>query len=206
MSSPVRVPRILRPTLRMVSLLLVSGCAGGPSGPIAAGAPPIDDRFDELSRGDVIEVKVFREPDLDGVFRVGAKGNIDFPLIGRVEVSGHRPEQVAEMIRTRLAGDFLKDPQVTVLVRQQSSRKVYVFGQVAQAGTFDYRPGMTVIEAITIAGGFSALAAPNRTRVTRVVEGVEEVSELPAGDIGEGKAPNFFLRPGDIVFVPEAVF
>lgn len=190
----------------VASFLLLAGtaCVTGPAP--ALSPPPADDAFESLGQGDVIEVKVFREPDLDGVFRVGSDGRIDFPLIGGIEVVGQRPEEVAEAIRTRLAGDYLKDPQVTVLVRQQNSRKVHVFGQVAQAGTFTYRPGMTVIEAITSAGGFTEFAAPNRTRVTRVKDGAEDVSELRAGDIGEGKAPNFYLRPGDIVFVPEAAF
>lgn len=179
------------------------GCAS--QRPIDNEPPPLDD-FDSLERGDVIEVKVFREPDLNGIFRVSAEGEIDYPLIGRVMVAGQRPDEVATAIRTRLSGDYLQDPQVTVLVKEQNSRKVHVIGQVEKAGTFPYRPGMTVIEAITNAGGFTSLAAPNRTRVTRNQGGAETVTELSAGDIGEGKAPNFYLRPGDIVFVPEAVF
>ena len=179
------------------------GCIASKRLPVSA---PAVDEFDALGQGDVIEVKVFREPDLGGVFRVGAAGDIDFPLIGRVTVDGKRPEDVAESIRLRLLGDYLKDPQVSVLVREQNSRKVHIFGQVGKAGTFPFRSNMTIIEAITVAGGFADLAAPNRTRVTRVVGGVEQVFELHAGDIGEGKAPNFFLKPGDIVFVPEAIF
>lgn len=197
---------------RTVSVLLsllvgaaAAGCATS-APPPAESAIPTTYGFDSLERGDLIEVKVFREPELGGEFRVGNDGEIEFPLIGRVEVIGQRPEEVARVIRTRLDGDYLKDPQVTVLVRQRSSRKVHVFGQVAKAGTFDFRPGMTVIEAITSAGGFAEMASPNRTRVTRVVEGEEKVFELEAGDIGEGKKPNFYLEPGDMVFVPEAVF
>lgn len=187
-----------------IALGLLVSCASGASAPLPSAATL--ERLEALGQGDVIEVKVFREPDLHGVFQVGAGGDIDFPLIGRVEVEGRRPEEVAETIRARLSGDYLKDPQVTVLVKESNSRKVHVFGQVAKAGTFPFRSGMTVIEAITSAGGFAELASPNRTRVTRVLEGTEKVFEVPAGDIGEGKAPNFYLRPGDIVFVPEAIF
>lgn len=189
----------------LITLASLLGCASG-GAPLPADKLPPVDGFEALGQGDVIEIKVFREPDLAGVFRVGAGGDIDFPLIGRVEVEGRRPEEVAEDIRARLAGDYLRDPQVTVLLKEQNSRKIHVFGQVAQAGTFPFRTGMTIIEAITSAGGFAPLASPNRTRVTRVVDGAEKVFQLQAGDIGEGKAPNFYLRPGDIVFVPEAVF
>lgn len=190
----------------LTGLAALHACAS-PTSPRPAGIPvPAIEGFESLGKGDVIEVKVFREPDLDGVFRVGAAGDIDFPLIGRVEVEGQRPEEVAETIRARLSGDYLKEPQVTVLVKSSNSRKVHVFGRVVKAGTLPFRSGMTVIEAITSAGGFADLASPNRTRVTRVVEGEKKVFELAAGDIGEGKAVNFYLRPGDIVFVPEAVF
>jgi polysaccharide export outer membrane protein len=184
--------------------LSLAACGATQTPVPARSAPP--EGFETVGKGDLIEVKVFREPELDGVFRVGAGGEIDFPLIGRVEVVGQLPEEVAATIRARLAGDYLKDPQVTVLVKESNSRKIHVFGQVAEAGTFPYRSGMTVIEAITSAGGFAELASPNRTRVTRVIDGVEKVYELPAGSIGEGEAPNFLLQPGDIVFVPEAVF
>lgn len=194
---------------RAVSLFALacalSACASSPRTPQGS-LPPIEEGAEALGNGDLIEIKVFREPDLDGVFRVGAEGAIDFPLIGRVSVRGKLPEEVAEAIRTRLAGDYLKDPQVTVLVREQKSRKVLVLGRVAKPGTLPFRAGMTVIEAITSAGGFADLAAPNRCRVTRVVEGDEKVFELAAGDIGSGKAPNFYLQPGDIVFIPEAIF
>ncbi len=185
--------------------LILAGCASATT-PIAPDVPPGIDGLEALGRGDVLEVRVFREPDLEGVFRVSATGDIDFPLIGRVDVEGRRPEEVAEIIRARLAGDYLKEPQVSVLLRESNSRKVHVIGQVARAGTFPFRVGMTVIEAITSAGGFTAVANPNRTRVTRVVEGAEQVFELPAKAIGEGNAKNFYLQPGDIVFVPEAVF
>lgn len=193
-----------RPAWIPVIFALLAGCASSAS-PILEGPPPIE-TFEALRRGDVIEIKVFRESDLDGVFRVDIGGHIEFPLIGQVDVEGKRPEEVARDIRARLAGDYLKDPQVTVLIRETNSRKVHVFGQVAKAGTFPFRSGMTVIEAITSAGGFAQLAAANSTRVTRVVEGEERVFKLAAGDIGEGKAPNFYLQPGDIVFIPEAVF
>ena len=167
--------------------------------------PPVV-RAATLSEGDVIETKVFREPGLTGVYRIGPAGEIDFPLIGKVVLQGRDADQVGEDIRTRLADGFLKNPQVTVFVREHNSVKVHVLGHVKKPGTFAYDTGMTAIQAVANAGGFARLAAKNRVMVTRVVDGAEQRFLVAVEDIGEGKIPDFGLLPGDIVFVPEAIF
>ncbi|MBK8011030.1 MAG: polysaccharide biosynthesis/export family protein [Deltaproteobacteria bacterium] len=164
--------------------------------------PPVD----QLAPGDLVDVRVFRENELNGTYAIAADGSIVFPLVGRVVIAGKAPEAAADTIRTALGNGFLKDPFVTLLVRERNSLKVHVLGQVKQSGTFDFRPGMTIIEAITKAGGFTRLSSANSVRVTRTVGDEEEVFHVRAGDIGEGKAPNFELEPGDIVNVPEALF
>lgn len=158
----------------------------------------------ELGEGDVVEIKVFREPDFAGIYRISEKGSINFPLIGSVVVIGHTASSVAEEIRTRLADGYLTQPQVTVFVRETKSQKVHVLGEVNKPGTFVYEAGMTVIQAVTNAGGFAKLASPNSVRITR--EGIDRKFVLRVGDIRSGNAPNFKLQPGDIVYVPEAIF
>jgi protein involved in polysaccharide export with SLBB domain len=154
--------------------------------------------------GDVFEVRVFQEAELSGVYRVGPEGTIDFPLCGRLEVRGQTSAEVATRLRTCLAEGYLRNPQVTVVTREYNSKKVFVFGQVQRPGTFPFEENMTVIQAITVSGGFTQFAGQNKTRVTRTTEQGEERFEVPVQDIGVGKAPNFYLRPGDIVFVPES--
>jgi len=196
-----------RRSLAAVVLSCVAACATAPSTPL----PPITDGADleaslVLGAGDVIEVKVYREPELDGVYRVNAVGALEFPLVGKVVLKGKNADDLAREIRARLADGYLKDPQVTVFVREYNSKKIHVLGQVVRAGTFPYEPRMSIIQAITNAGGFTKLAATNAVKVTRVADGTEQSFELPVGDIGSGKAPNFELWPGDIIFVPEALF
>ncbi len=159
-----------------------------------------------LGPGDVVEIRVFREPDLAGTYRVSADGRLDFPLIGAVQLGGRKPAEVEDEIRARLADGYLKDPQVSVFVRELNSQKIHVLGQVNKSGTFPYEPRMTIIQAVTNAGGFTKLAAANRVSLTRMVNGVEQTVILRVGDIGEGLLPNFELLPGDIVFVPESLF
>src|SRR5262249_19768172 len=98
------------------------------------------------------------------------------------------------------------NPQVTVLVKDQTSKKVFILGQVAKPGTFPYTPSMNVVEAITVAGGFTPLAAKNDTTLTRSEDGKKTTVKIPVEDIGQGKAKNVYLRPGDILSVPERIF
>jgi protein involved in polysaccharide export with SLBB domain len=161
---------------------------------------------EQLGRGDILEVKVFREPDLNGVYPIGYDGAIVFPMIGKVKVVTRDVQQVADEIRDRLANGILVDPQVSVVLRERTAQKVHVLGEVKKEGTFAFRSGMSVIEAITLAGGFTNLAAPNNVKVTRVTGDEEHVFDVEAEKIGQGKAPNFALEPGDIVFVKQSIF
>jgi protein involved in polysaccharide export with SLBB domain len=159
-----------------------------------------------LGPGDVFEVRVYQEPELSGVYRVGQAGDIVFPLCERLTVGGLSASDTAEKLRQCLGKGFIKNPQVTVLIKEYNSKKVFVFGEVQKPGTFPFEDNMTVVQAITVAGGFTKTAAQNNTSVTRLVEGQEVKMKVTVQDIALGKAPNFVLKPGDIVFVPESYF
>lgn len=160
-----------------------------------------------LGTGDVFDVRVFNEKELSSTYRVASDGTIDFPLIGQISVVGLTPNEVRALIETRLKeGDFLKQPQVSILVKEYSSKKVSVFGQVNKPGTFPWQDGMGVVQAISLAGGFTPMAKTENTMVTRISNGEKQNFVLPVEEIGEGKRPDFILNPGDIVFVPERIF
>ena len=116
-----------------------------------------------------------------------------------------RQEEVAGLIRSRLQEGFIKDPFVTVYIKEYNSKKVFVVGKVTKPGTFVYQDGMNIVQAITLAGGFSATAEKNQTIVTRLISGSEQRIQIPVDDISSGRSANFLLAPGDIVFVPESV-
>jgi polysaccharide export outer membrane protein len=77
-------------------------------------------------------------------------------------------------------------------------------GQVSKPGTFSYTPAMTIIEAISMAGGFTQISAKNDTTITRLENGSKVTTKIPVGDISKGRAKNVYVRPGDIIFVPES--
>ena len=159
-----------------------------------------------LGPGDLIDIKVYQEVDLTGAYRVSSEGTIDFPLCGKVEIAGQTSSRVADMITGCLSKGFLKNPQVSVLLKESNSMKVFVFGEVQKPGTFAFDDNMSIIQAITIAGGFTKTAAKNNASVTRLVAGQERKIRVAVEDIGVGREPNFLLKPGDIVFVPESFF
>jgi protein involved in polysaccharide export with SLBB domain len=159
-----------------------------------------------LGSGDLVEVRVFQEPDLSGAYRLSPEGTIDFPLCGKVTLASRTSSESADVLTTCLANGYLRRPQVTVLVREFTSKKIFVFGEVQKPGTFSFDENMSVIQAITLAGGFTKLASKNNTNVTRLVEGREVKIRVPVEDIGVGREKNFPLQPGDIVFVPESLF
>jgi len=158
-----------------------------------------------LGRGDTFEVRVYQEPELTGLYRVTAEGTFDFPFCGRVAVEGRTPNDVADTLRTCLA-KMIKDPQVVVVAKEVNSRKVFVFGLVQRPGTFLFEDNMSVIQAITLAGGLAQYANPNKTSVLRLDDaGQEQKYVVPVDDITQGRSSNFYLQPGDIVFVPEGL-
>ena len=159
-----------------------------------------------LGPNDLFEVRVYQEPELSGMYQVGPQGDIMFPLCKQVVVSGLTANGAAEKLRDCLARGFLRNPQVSVLVKEFNSRKVFVFGEVQKPGTFPFEDGMSVVQALTLAGGFTKQAAQYSTSVTRRIKGQEVKLKVNVQDIALGKAANFTLEPGDIVYVPESMF
>ncbi len=195
----------MRP-LVLLCLALVVGC----STPVTTSSPTPDLEQQlyyaaTLGPGDIFEVRVYQDRDLSGRYRVAPDGTIDFPLVGRVSVEGKTPSDVADVLREALAQGYLKNPSITVFVLQYNSKKVFVLGQVVKPGTYPFEDGMNVVQAITIASGFGTRADENGTIVTRIESGSEKRYQVPVDRISKGLAPNFTLKPGDIVFVPESI-
>lgn len=159
-----------------------------------------------LGSGDVFEVKVYDEGDLSGVYRVSSRGTINFPLVGRLILDGLTSSDAADLIQQRLAEKYIKDPNVNVFIREYHSKKVSIFGEVNKPGTFNYEERMTIIQAISMAGGFTKMASKDGANITRIVDGEEKRYPVPVKSIAQGEAKNFYLEPGDIIYIPETIW
>lgn len=198
----------------VVSAVVCALCACRTPRPSSGGGPiPAGDATaaaksssSTLGSGDLLEVRVFQEAELSGMFRVSPEGTIDFPLCGRVVMVSKTSSGAADALTECLQKGFLKRPSVSVLIREYNSKKVFIFGEVAKPGTFPYEENMNIIQAMTLAGGFTKTAAKNSCNVTRLIDGQERKIKVAVQEIGMGSEKNFPLQPGDIIFVPESLF
>lgn len=152
---------------------------------------------------DVLDINVWKEPDMTRVVPVRPDGKISLPLINDVQAAGSTPQQLANAVKEKLR-KFLTDPQVTVIVTAINSQRVFVVGEVLRAGAFPLIPGMTVLQALASAGGFTTFADVKKIHVMRLVDGKH--TELPFNyrEVLKGDNPdqNIRLQPGDTVVVP----
>ncbi len=167
--------------------------------------PATDDTT--LGPGDSFTVRVFGEDTLSGDHQVAPNGTINFPLLGAVTVEGLEPPEVATRLENELRGrELLRDPHVSVYVREYASKRISVVGAVANPGAFPLEPGMTVVQAISMAGGFSSLADRDGTVVTRRIGDETVRYRVPVERVTRGQAEDIEVAAGDIIFVPERLF
>lgn len=153
---------------------------------------------------DLLEIRVAKQPDLSGPFEIDADGKIAFPHLGVLEIGGKSPIAIGQLIQAGLADGWLRDPEVTVLIKERRSKRVSVFGEVRKGAVMQYLDGMTISQAIADAGGFTPRAWENAVKVTRRVGTKAQEFTVPVNSIANGKAAPFYMRPGDSVFVPKS--
>ncbi|GAI85798.1 unnamed protein product [marine sediment metagenome] len=163
-----------------------------------------------LQPEDVVQITVYEQPDLDTTARISSTGEIAFPLLGKIKVAGLAVSELRDKIEKLLARDYLVNPQVQVFIGQYHMKQVSVLGSVQKPGKYDMyaERQTTVLEAIAMAEGFSDVANPNGTRIIRKENGEERTIPVRVTDITKKgmKEKDVFLKPGDIIFVPESFF
>lgn len=204
---PVQCDQLSVVTLLAALMFTVTqpGCAGRGRGfdvPVTTSAQDMT-----LGPGDTFEVTVYDEKELSGKYRVADDGTINFPLIGRLTVGGKGPTAVAGAIQDALKDkQILRDPSVSIFVLEYASKRINVVGAVQHPGSLPWTAGMGVVQAISVAGGLTALAAANDTIVTRQIDGRPKRYKISVRSITEGQEADFTLEAGDIVYVPERIF
>ncbi len=158
--------------------------------------------------GDLFEVSVLGEKDLPKEYRVQPDGTIDFPYLDRLSVQGLEPQQIEDLIKKQLEDKkILVSPQVTLVVKQYNSKKVSIIGAVQKPGSLPWTEGMKLVDAISLAGGLTALADGDHVRITRVVNAGKTVTAtVSIDDITDGKLADVPLQAGDTIKVDQRIF
>ena len=161
-----------------------------------------DDNF-VIGADDVINISVWKEPELTRTVPVRPDGMISLPLVNDVKAAGLTPMQLSVSITEKLR-KFMADPQVTVIVQTINSRKIHLVGEVNRAGTFPMLPDMTVLHALSGAGGFTQYANTKKIYVLRLENGKQSKFPFNYKEVIQGKnqEQNIVLKPGDTIVVP----
>ena len=175
---------------------------------LESGAPEAKSDY-ILQASDLLKVQVFQEEDLTREVRVSQEYTIVLPMIGSVDLKGKTLRQAEEMIRERYDRDYLVNPQVNVMVLDYAKRTVNVLGSVNTPGAvlFPQEEALTLLDAISRAGGFNRLADRKHVKLSRTTpDGRTEAVEINTDDlIKSGNTKSFTLQRDDVIFVPERV-
>jgi polysaccharide export outer membrane protein len=152
---------------------------------------------------DVLTIDVWKEPEISRTVPVRRDGKISLPLINDVQAAGLTPTQLGAEIVEKLRATIVH-PQVTVIVAQMSSLRIYILGQVPRGGAYPLVPDMTVMQALSIAGGFTPYANVKKVYVMRKENGADRIYPVNCKEVISGRKTeqNIHLKPGDTIVVP----
>jgi polysaccharide export outer membrane protein len=156
-----------------------------------------------ISPGDVVAVQVWKEPEVSTTVPVRPDGKISLPLLNDVQAAGLTASALAADLTDRLK-KYISDPQVTVILTQVNSQRFYITGEVNRGGTYPLEPGMTVLQGLSSAGGFTPFANLKKIYVLRKVNGTQTKYPFNYKNVVKGKDTdeNIVLQPGDTIVVP----
>lgn len=188
-------------------LLVLAGCSNPPpisTAPLASTTP-----LYRIGPGDQLEVYVQGKPNLTETVPVRPDGRISIPLVQDIMAQGKTPAQLATSIEVALSR-YVRNPDVTVIVRSFQgtySNEIRIVGQAVKPQAMPYRAGMTLLDALTAAGGLTPYAAGNRAELVRKVNGQDKVYRVYLNSLLNGDVKdNAPLQPGDTIIIPQKLF
>jgi polysaccharide export outer membrane protein len=168
-----------------------------------ASGPATTDPNYVIGASDELNIDVWKQPDLSRTVPVRPDGKISLPLLSDIQAAGLTPTQLATQITEKLS-KLVNNPEVTVIVTAINSQRIYVLGEVARAGAYPMLPNMTVLQAISSAGGLGQFANQKNIYVLRTENGKQVRFPFNYKEVLQGKKTeqNILLKPGDTIVVP----
>ncbi len=158
---------------------------------------------------DILEITILQPDTLSKIVNVAPDGNITFPYIGTIKVTGLTIEEIEKKIQQALADGYLKNPVVSVSLKESRSRKFFVYGEVVKPGAYPLDENTTVLRAISMAGGFTRFGSSSRVKVLRPKKNDRgyKAIKIDIKKVMDGNsAEDILLQPGDMVVVSEGIF
>lgn len=183
---------------------VLAGAEPRPPSPPQAAAPSggTTDAQYRIGPDDTLEVIVFQVPELTRVVQVDATGQFSLPLAGRIMAAGLTTAELEKTLMEKLAGRYLNDPVITVLVKQAVSQRVTVDGAVVKPGVYNLTGPTSLVQALALANGPDPRVANLRkVAIFRTVDGQRKGEIFDLGKIRDGRAPDPRVQPNDIIIV-----
>jgi protein involved in polysaccharide export with SLBB domain len=200
----LQVAAATRRVALVVLVTLVTACAGSTPHPLDLPAPQ---EVTTLGPGDVFELHIVGEEKLPTTFTVAPDGTVDLPYVHRVQALGLEPQQLAAQVRTKLVeNQILVDPSVSISLKDLNSKRIEILGEVQKPGSLPMVSGMTLLRAISLAGGFSAMANRSRVMIRRRVGTGTKAATVSVEDIMANRIPDPLLQAGDSINIDQRVF
>lgn len=205
------VDRSMSRVLTIGLALLLAACASTRGGSIPYNvanfgmpdAPKIvgPDNTYKLAPLDTISITVFQVPDLSKDYQIDQGGRLTMPLVGRVDAIGVSTSELSNIIAQRLNQKYLRDPNVTVVLKESANRVVTVDGSVRQPGVFPAVGPLSLMQAVALARGTDDLANPRRVAIFRTIDGKRMAAAFDLISIRRGQMADPPIYPGDTVVV-----
>jgi len=186
-------------------LIFSAACGSGNANRAVALPAPVERNV--VEPGDSFTIEIVGEKDLPRDYQVADDGTVEIPYLHTLKVADMEPQQIAHLIHDKLVeAKILADPTVIVQVKAFASRQVTLLGQVSRPGSFPLVPGMTLIQAVSQAGGLTPIASGDHVTLTRKTDKGKLTVQISVGDIIDGKSPDIPLQAGDQIYVHERLF
>jgi polysaccharide biosynthesis/export protein len=175
--------------------------AATPTGAPAAGAAAADH---PVGPEDLLEINVFEIPDLNRTVRVSERGTVSLPLLGEMSVKGLTATELEQKLRVELGRKYVKNPQVSVFIREYGSKRVSVIGAVGKPGVYEMLGPRTLLQILSQAGGLNEDVGAELYVIRGTPDGASRKVEIPVADLMSNRDPslNVPIQPGDVISVP----
>lgn len=167
---------------------------------LTAVATPGNDAY-KIGPLDVLEIAVFKVPELGKTVQVDGDGTINYPLIGEIPAAGKTAHEIEHDLTKKLGAKYLRSPQITVNIKEYNSQRFTVEGSVKTSGVYAMKGRTSLVQAVAMAGGVDTTVASGDVVIFRTIDGTRSAARFDIDQIKKGEAEDPALQPGDVIVV-----